>query len=85
MEKFDEHAKENETKMKEMTKLAEEYSKRIDMEMKKTKTEMIVSTIGKVDPKKHLQQNVEELMGSNIVQSLGMMTNTKTFWEEISY
>jgi len=80
LEKFDEHAKDNETKMKEMTKLADDYSKRIDMEMKKTKTEIVVSTIGKVDPKKHLTSNVEDLMGSNILQSLGMMTNTKTFW-----
>jgi len=79
LEKFDDHAKTNESKMKEMTKLAEEYSKWIDMEMKKTKTEMIVSTIGKADPKKHLQGNVEELMSSNILQSVGMMTNTKTF------
>jgi len=79
MEKFDDHAKLNETKMKEMCGLAEEYSKWIDMEMKKTKTEMIVSTIGKVDPKRHLQSNVEDLMSSNITQSLGMMLDTKGF------
>lgn len=39
-----------------MGELAVQYAKWIDMEMKKSKTEMVVSTIGKVDPKKHLQQ-----------------------------
>jgi len=76
---MEEHSKKNENKIKEMCTLAESYSKWIDMEMTKTKTEMIVSTVGKVDPKRHLQQNVEELMGSNISQSLGMMLDTKSF------
>jgi len=79
LDNMEDHAKKNESKVKEMTKLAEEYSKWIDMEMKKTKTEIVVSTIGKVDPKKHLQANVEDLMSSNITQSLGMMLDTKTF------
>jgi len=79
LEKFDTHAEKNETKVKDMGKLAVEYAKWIEMEMKKTKTEMVVSTIGKVDPKKHLQQNVEDLMSSNIVQSLGTMIDTKSF------
>lgn len=39
-----------------MATLAESYSKWIEMEMTKTKTEMIVATVGKVDPKRHLQQ-----------------------------
>mgnify|MGYP006976742365 FL=1 len=38
-----------------MCNLAKEYSKWIEMEMKKTKTEMVVSTVGKPDPKRHLQ------------------------------
>lgn len=42
-------------KTKEMCNLAKEYSKWIEMEMKKTKTEMVVSTVGKPDPKRHLQ------------------------------
>jgi len=79
LDNMEDHAKKNESKVKEMTKLAEDYSKWIDMEMKKTKTEIVVSTIGKVDPKKHLQANVEDLMSSNITQSLGMMLDTKTF------
>jgi len=39
-----------------MTALAESYSKRIEMEHTKTKNEILVATVGKVDPKRHLQQ-----------------------------
>lgn len=39
-----------------MGNLADQYAKWVEMEMTKTKTEMVVATVGKVDPKKHLQQ-----------------------------
>ena len=39
-----------------MGDLAVSYAKWIDDEMKKSKTEIVVSTVGKIDPKKHLQQ-----------------------------
>lgn len=76
---MNEHSKKNEDQLKEMTKLAESYSQRIDMELTKTKNEIVVSTVGKVDPKRHLQQNIDELLSSNISQSLGMMIDTKSF------
>lgn len=77
LEDMEENSKKNEKKLQEMGTLAKDYSKWIDMEMKKSKTEMIVSTVGKPDPKRHLGQNIEELMGSTINQTLGMMLNTK--------
>jgi len=79
LEEMNAHSNKNETKIKEMTSLADQYSKWIDMEMTKTKQEIIVSTVGKIDPKRHLQQGIEELMGLNISQSLGMMIDTKSF------
>lgn len=78
LEDMEEHSKKNEKKINEIGTLSKEYSKWIDMEMKKTKNEMIVSTVGKQDPKRHLQTNVEELMCYNINQSLGMMLDTKS-------
>jgi len=39
-----------------MCKLAGEYTKWIDQEMTKTKEEMIVSNVGKVNPKRHLKE-----------------------------
>jgi len=76
---MEDHAKDNEKKMSEMNNLAKDYSKWIEMEMKKTKTEIIVSTVGKPDPKRHLGSTVEDLMNSNINQTLSMMIDTKTF------
>jgi hypothetical protein len=65
LEDMEDHSKKNEKKinvrvlkipyLKEIGTLSKEYSKWIDMEMKKTKNEMIVSTVGKQDPKRHLQ------------------------------
>ena len=40
--------------MKTICNLAKSYGKWIDEEMKKTKTQMIVSNVGKLDPKRHL-------------------------------
>ena len=38
-----------------MANLSKDYSKWIEDEMKKTKQDLLVSRIGKVDPKRHLQ------------------------------
>lgn len=62
-----------------MCNLAKTYSKWIDDEMKKTKQELVVSNIGKQDPKRHLMENVEEVLSSNILQILGGAINSKTF------
>jgi hypothetical protein len=53
---MEDHSKKNESVMKEMVGLAKNYAKWIDDEMKKSKTEMVVSNIGKPDPKRHLSQ-----------------------------
>lgn len=53
---MEDHAKNNESTMKEMAALAKIYSKWIEDEMKKTKQELVVSNVGKQDPKRHLLQ-----------------------------
>lgn len=35
--------------------------------------------VGKLDPKKHLASNVEELLTANITQTLGIMIDTVIF------
>jgi 26S proteasome regulatory subunit N11 len=47
--------------------------------MKKTKQEMEVSTVGKIDPKKRIENNVETLMTSNILSSLSAMIDAVLF------
>lgn len=37
-----------------MSNLAKDYTKWIEEEMKKTSTEMVVANVGKINPKKHL-------------------------------
>ena len=53
---MDEHSKKNQSVMKEMVGLDKNYSKWIDDEMKKSKTEMVVSNIGKPYPILHFSQ-----------------------------
>ena len=42
-------------------------------------TRATYSNVGKVDPKRHLEQHVSDLMSANIVQSLGTMLSTVVF------
>jgi 26S proteasome regulatory subunit N11 len=76
---FDTHAQNNANTVKKLHTLAKGYSKWLEEEDKKSIEEFEVSQVGKLDPKKHLQMHVEELMSSNIMQVLGSMTNTVVF------
>jgi 26S proteasome regulatory subunit N11 len=80
--KVDDFQKREEQNLKvveEMLGLAETYNKWIQEEMKKTKQEMVVSTVGKLDPKKRLEQDVETIMTQNILHSLSSMIDTVIF------
>jgi 26S proteasome regulatory subunit N11 len=59
--------------------LTKSYSKRLEEEETKTAEELIVANVGKLDPKKHLEASVEELMTANISQCLGTMLATVVF------
>lgn len=75
----DEHAKRNEKTVSHMLSLAKQYNKRLEEEEGKTQEELVVANVGKVDPKRHLESSVEELMTDNISQSLGTMLATIVF------
>ena len=62
-----------------MVNLTAEYNKWIQSEMKKTKKEMVVTNVGKINPSMHLTQNIEDIMTANITQCLGTMLDTLTF------
>ena len=57
----------------------QDYNDRVVAEEGKTVEELIVESAGKVDPKKHLGDKVEELMSGNILQCLGTMLDTVVF------
>jgi len=75
----EQHQKNNISLLNEMLNLCTEYVKRLDEEQGKTDKELIVENVGKIDPKKHLAAKVEELMTSNISQTLGIMIDTIVF------
>jgi 26S proteasome regulatory subunit N11 len=62
-----------------MLKLSADYNERIVAEEGKTEKEILVENVGKVDPKKHLEGCVADLMSSNIIQCLGTMLDTVIF------
>ena len=79
VEDVGEHRGGNEERLGEMLKLAREWGKRLEEEEGKSEKEVMVDNVGKIDPKKHLQAKVEELMTSNISQTLGIMLDTVVF------
>jgi len=79
VKKFDEHSKSNEDTLKEMLDLAKAYNSAVQDEDKMTKEKLVVHKVGKLDPKKHLEQDVSSLMSANITQVLGTMLDTISF------
>ena len=62
-----------------MLRLTKDYNERILAEEGKSSEEVMVENVGKVDPKKHLEGAVSELMSANIIQCLGVMLDTVVF------
>jgi len=75
----DEHSKQNEKTVQQLLEYTKTYNKRLEEEQTKTAEELLVANVGKIDPKKHLESDVEDLMASNISQSLGAMIDTIVF------
>lgn len=73
------HASSNESTLKTMLDLARQYHKRLEEAEGKSAEELVVLNVGKIDPKKHLENAVEELMTQNITQTLGLMLDTILF------
>jgi len=62
-----------------MLKLAKQYHKALVEDQKLTALEKVVQNVGKIDPKKHLEQKVEQTMSENIDQILSSMLDTIIF------
>jgi len=76
---FSEHTSQNKKSIDSLVSFTKDYKKAINDEEKMSKEKLIVHKVGKLDAKKHLEQDVVTLMGNNITQTLGMMVNTNTF------
>jgi len=62
-----------------MLDLAKNYNKLVQEEDKLTAEKLAIQNVGKIDPKKHLEDDVNKLMSNNIVQCLGAMLDTVVF------
>jgi len=77
--KFDEFEGSNDAIVKEMLDLTEKYNTVIQEEFKMTEEEFVVKQVGKVDAKKRLEQDADDIMTQNILQALGSMLATVVF------
>jgi 26S proteasome regulatory subunit N11 len=62
-----------------MARHSENYNLRVRDEEGRTVEELLVANVGKVDPKRHLEHSVDEVMAANIMQVLGIMLKTLVF------
>ena len=76
---YKEHCQLNKDVVKEMLTLAKNYDKALEEEEKMTPEQLAIKNVGKQDPKRHLEEKVETVMTSNIVQCLGAMLDAIVF------
>lgn len=62
-----------------MLTLAESYNKSVQEESTMTPEQLKTRHVGKQDPKRHLEESVEETMSNNIVMALGTMVDSVSF------
>ena len=79
LQPYEHHQKHNEDLVEKMLKLTSDYNDRVVEEEGKSAEEIVVELTGKIDPKKHLEQGVNDLMSTNIIQCLGTMLDTVVF------
>jgi len=76
---FDDHCKENDKLVTSMLELARSYHKALLDEENMTPEQFAIKNVGKQDPKRHLEEKVDFIMTSNIVQCLGAMLDSVSF------
>ncbi|GFS32522.1 26S proteasome non-ATPase regulatory subunit 14 [Nephila pilipes] len=79
LQDYNEHSVINEKTVTEMLELAKAYNKSLEEEDQMTPEQLAIKNVGKQDPKRHLEEHVDSLMNSNIVQCLGAMLDTVVF------
>lgn len=79
LKKFEEHQAQTEKTLEGMVRLSKEYSQRVKDEEGKTEEEIEVANVGRIDPRRHLENDVHELMATSIIQCLGTMIDTVVF------
>jgi len=73
------HSRENCDAVAEAVELSAAYEKAVQRETELTAEQLVVATVGKLDAKKRIEENVIKLMSANIVHCLGTMLDTVVF------
>jgi len=76
---YQNHCSLNQETVGEMLQLAKNYDKALADEEKMTPEQLAIKNVGKLDPKRHLEEKVDVLMTNNVVQLLGAMLDTIVF------
>jgi len=76
---YEKQSCENEQTVNSMIKLVKNYKKMVDEEQTLTKEQLAIRHVGKINPKRHLDEKVEVLMSENITQCLTAMLSTVVF------
>merc|ERR1712141_471175 len=76
---YNNHCNLNQQTVGEMLQLAKNYDKALEEEEKMTPEQLAIKNVGKLDPKRHLEEKVDVLMTNNVVQLLGAMLDTIVF------
>jgi 26S proteasome regulatory subunit N11 len=79
LEDYNDHCNVNEKTIESMLDLAKLYNKALEEEEKMTPEQLAIKNVGKRDPKRHLEEKVDQLMSANIIQNLGAMVHTIAF------
>ncbi len=79
VKRFEDHEKRTENMLGEMARLSRDYADRVKQEEGRTPEEVEVMNVGKVDPKKRLENDLGELIAGSIIQCLGTMLDTVVF------
>jgi 26S proteasome regulatory subunit N11 len=76
---FDQQETQNQETVENLLQLTKGYQKMVEDEQTMTPEELVVANVGKLNAKKHLEENVGKLMSTNIVQELGTMVDSIVF------
>ncbi|CAJ0917103.1 unnamed protein product, partial [Mesorhabditis belari] len=79
LQKYEGHCKQNAETMKRILKLTKDYKKSLEDEEKMTEHELEIKNVGKQDPKRHLGEEVQQLLANNLCQNLAAVMDTESF------
>lgn len=79
LEDYEKQSCGNKDTVKKMLDLVKTYKTMVDEERTMSKEKLAIRHVGKINPKRHLEEKVDELMSNNITQCLTAMLSKEVF------